>query len=330
MRKWICLIAFCVLTVGLVSWTNDVLVDKNINRYYMLEKELEQKHESYEVQVYGSCHAYTSFDPRYLMEEHGVSCYNMANPGEIIPTTYLRMAQHFKTDVPKVALVEIWGVNPYETYDTTERILGGYLESNIERLPLSLAKLEVISDFETLDMLEENLAIAKYKNRLLSFDLKEVDFNYSLELANETYNADGSYDPYYNEMRIRFENNGFKANPSSPVDDYEAQQAVIGEGESLEVEPVIMKYVDKIIDLCDRYGVNVIFYRSPYRSTANELRKVNYLKTFFQEKQILFFDLEEEITYDYAADFCDYEHLSQYGAYKSTVFLTEQFLEHIQ
>lgn len=95
MKKWISLIVFCVLTVGLVSWINDVLVDKNINRYYMLEK------------------------------EYGVSCYNMANPGEIIPTTYLRMAQRFKTDVPKVALVEIWGVNPYETYDTTERILDG-------------------------------------------------------------------------------------------------------------------------------------------------------------------------------------------------------------
>lgn len=90
-----------------------------------------------------------------------------------------------------------------------------------------------------------------------------------------------------------------------------------------------MKYMDRIIDLCDRYGVEVIFYRSPYRATANELRKVNYLETYFQEKQIPFFDLEKEIEYDYTTDFCDYEHLSQHGALKSTVFLTEQFLEHI-
>lgn len=88
----------------------------------------------------------------------------------------------------------------------------------------------MISDFETLDMLEENLAVAKYKNRLLGFSLTEVDFNYSLERANEIYNSDGSYDPYYNEMRIRFENNGFKRNPSGPVDGYEEKKAKIQPG----------------------------------------------------------------------------------------------------
>lgn len=171
MKKFISTCLFCIVLFFSVHCTNEILIDKSFNRYYMLEYELEQQNESYDIQIFGSCHAYTSFNPAYLADVYGVSAYNMSNPGESIPVTYLRMLDRFQTDPPKAAIVEIWGVNPYETYDTTENILGGYMQSNLELLPLSPEKLEVIRDFDTLDVLSENFPIAKYKNRLASFSL---------------------------------------------------------------------------------------------------------------------------------------------------------------
>ena len=327
-KRLLSAITFFLLAAVLVTGLNDVVMRKQDNRYYILEKELEENNEVYEVQIYGSCHAYTSFNPMLLIEKHDVTCYNLANAGETFPATYLRMLNRFKKDSPKIAVVEIWGVNPYETYISVQDNLGSYLPYNIERLPLTMEKIEVINDFDTLDLLAENFALAKYKDRLLDYSITGADLNYSYELLKSTYDPEGDY-WLYEEMDLRFENNGFKPYITGNVDGYEEMQAKIEYGEAMAVEPDIMKYVEKIIELCEEYEVKPIFYRAPYRSTANELRKVNYLKKYFAEKQIPFFDLEEEIPFEYATDFHDYEHLSETGAQKATEFLCEYIMEYL-
>lgn len=325
MKKIISVVIFCVILVVSMFGLNRVFVDKSLNRYYILSHEID-KIEDIDVQVYGSCHAYTSFDTAYFTETSGVSSYNMSNPGEIIPTTYLRMLERFKKDKPEVALVEVWGVNAYETYDSTEKILGNYLPSNLELIPFSREKREVIQEFETLDMIEDNFAFIKYRERLLEFSLTEVDFNYSFERAEKIYNS-GEWPNYvYDEMENRLENKGFKSNPPVAIKDYPELQARVNDDEVLAVEANLMKYIDKIIELCKKNDVEVIFYRAPYRSTENELRKANYLDKYFADRNISFVDLEKEIEYDYEEDFNDYEHLSKIGAMKSTDYLGEMII----
>lgn len=321
MRKIVSIVTFSILFVTFFSTANEVLVDKSMNRYYMLSKELE-KYKDIDVQIYGSCHAYTSFDTAYFEEQYGVSAYNMANPSEIIPTTYLRMFERFKRDLPEVAVVEIWGVNAYETYIPTEDIMGTYLKSNVENIPISKEKVELIKEFETLNVVEDNFAIVKYKERLTEPSVKAVDFQYSFEKAENTYNSKGD-NGIYNEMKNRFSNNGFKNNTSNPVSDYGVLQANVSDNESLAVERDIMKYIDKIIELCEQKEVELIFYRAPYVSTENELKKANYLKAYFEQRGVPFYDLEKEIEYSYETDFFDYQHLSVWGARKSTDYLGE-------
>ena len=329
MKKIISILVFLILLFISIDVSGEILTEKSLNRYYILEKELEQKNEKYDVQIYGSCHAYTSFNPMYLIENYDISTYNMANPSEIIPITYLRMKEQFETNKPKVALVEVWGINVYETYISTDSILGDYLKNNLERLPLSLDKLEVISDFETVDILEENFPIIRYKDRVLNLSLTEVDFNYSFELLNQTYNIQEEVPWLYNEMVNRFSHNGYKLLGSENHSDYPEKQPSINADEIVNIEEVILKYLDKIIKLCDEKNVELIFYRAPYISTENELKKVNHLKAYLSEKRIPFIDLEKAIKYDYDCDFNDYEHLSESGAEKSTEFLCSYILNMI-
>lgn len=323
MKKILSFFLALILVCSTLPAVGDVLIEKQNNRYYMLQEELDRLDETYEVQVYGSCHAYTSYNPTYMVEKYNVSSYVFATPGEIFPSTYVRMANRFKTDVPKVALVEIWGANPYETYDSTSNILSGYFPACMDMLPFSMEKLEVICDFEELDLFNESIAVVKYKNRLAKGQLKQVDFDH--DYLN-TYGMDWTA----GEMTNRFDNYGYKSNPSVPLRAYDALQAKVEDDECLEVEPNILKYIEKIIDLCDKYEVPVIFYRAPYRSTENELRKANYLERYFAEHNVPFYDLEKLIEFDDKKDFLDYEHLSEVGAQKATDFLNEKVLEYLQ
>lgn len=326
MKKIFIALLFITLLTSTVISSNDIFIDKLNNRYYMLEYELKQKSEKYDVQVYGSCHAYTSFNPMYLINEYDINSYNLSNPSEIIPITYLRMLERFKYDTPQVAIVETWGINLYETYLSTEVILNLYTPINIELLPISFEKLSVINDFEALDAIEENFSIIKYKDRVSDQSLDALDFDYSFQKANNIYNPEGTH-LLYEEMINRFQHNGYKSTTTVTLSDYPEQQANILDTDTLEIESNIMKYIDKIIILCDKYDVELIFYRAPYRSTENELRKINYLSNYLAEQNITFYDLEKEITFDYENDFLDYEHLSQYGAQKTTLFLTEKILQ---
>jgi hypothetical protein len=185
--------------------------------------------------------------------------------------------------------------------------------------------MEVISDFESLGTINENFPAIKYKDRLFDFPLPEVEFNYSFSLCQETYKETIPW--LYEEMDNRFTNNGFKGNDANPLPDYPQQQAKVDWNDVLPVEEDLMKYVNKIIELCKEYDVELIFYRAPYRSTENELRKANWLRKYFEENNVVYADMEYLVTFDYATDFFDYEHLSLTGARKLTERLISFVME---
>lgn len=325
MKRVIRVVLFLIVFALLFNAMNEVFVEKSANRYYMLSKELEDT-KKYDVLIFGSCHAYTSFNPIYFEAEYGIAAYNMANPSEIIPATYLRMSEQIKKRNPKVVLVETWGVNPYETYISSEDIMELYFPLNVENIPYSKEKKEVIDDFETLDYWADNFAVFKYKSRLVEGTLSEIDFDYSFEKAKENYEGETT-GWMYAEMENRFAHNGFLAKIAGNVEDYEQRQNEVPEDDILAIETDIMKYVKKIIALCKEYDVKLMFYRAPYVSTENELRKVNYLEQYLVEQGITFYDMEDEIEYNYTEDFNDYEHLSETGAQKTTEFLGEKIIQ---
>lgn len=333
MKKIISCVIFVMIFLLLLNAATDILTPKSQNRYYILEKYLEEHPEDnlHDVQVFGSCHSYTSFNPIHLEELTGVSAFVYGNAGEIIPTTYVRMVEQFKRHTPKVALVEIWGLNPYETYSSHDRVFGFYITNNLERTKFSLAKQEMIKDFkdkeyEDISFLTMNFPVVNYKDRVLDMSLTDVDFNYSFE-NTKPYSTEYTF----NEMTSRLKNNGYKVNPYVAIEDYpqyqKNYQSRISAAETTEFEPDIVEYIQKIIALCKKNDVELIFYRSPYVSTLNELRKLNHLQQICDENDVLFVDLEAEVQFDYKTDFIDYQHLSEIGANKATEHLMPHIMD---
>ncbi len=328
-KRIVACVLFCALLLALVFKTNGVVLNKVNNRYFILQDFIEKENSNYDVQAFGSCHTYTSFNPTRFKETTGTTSYVFANPGEIIPTTYLRMLERFKVDVPDVALVDIWGLNAYETYSTQDDIFNFYMPVNVETIPFSFEKLEVIRDYNSLDIVTENLAIAKYKDRILNLELNEVDFKYSFPKIVEI-----SEGYVKNEMTLRKNNNGFAAyntkDYTKNLVDYNEKQAKVSEAEKLAYEKDIVKYINKIIDLCEKYDVELVFYRAPYISTENELKKSNWFKDYCKEKDVAYYDLEEEIEFDTKTDFMDYHHLNVAGAEKATDYLAEKISSYLE
>lgn len=337
-KRIVACVIFSALVLALIVGMNDILVYKTYNRYYMLDRAVAQSDETYDVQVYGACHSYTSFEAKYFAETYQASAFDLGGPGEIVPVTWLRMLERFKEDVPKVALVEIWGLNAYDTYTSQAEIFESYMPVNIDQLPLSLEKLEVINDFYSLDILTDNLLIAKYKDRLLDMELKDYDFDYSFENL-----APNTSDYSRTEMTMRLSNNGFCEmpmhldgagkdliyTPYMAIPDYDEKQAKVADHEKLPYEDDIMKYVNKIIALCEKHNVELIFYRAPYTSTENELKKSNWFTDFCKEKGITYVDLEKTVEFDITTDFLDYHHLNRSGAVKATDYLAKLILPHL-
>lgn len=320
MKKILTYILFISLNIFIIYKVTNIVIPKALNRYYILEKYLESVDNKFDVQVYGSCHAYTSFNPTYLKDNYDLEAFVYANPSEIMPVTYLRMLENFKNYKPSVVFVEIWGINPYESYEPTENVLEKYLEPNLERLPLTKEKIEVIKDFNK-NFWEMNIPIMRYKDRLMNNSIYQNDFDYTFEgtLEQSDYYV-------YSEMVYRLSNNGYKIYESNNLSDYPQKQNKVSDDDYMKLENNIEKYIDKIIELCTKYDVKLIFYRAPYISTENELRKLNYLKTKLEKENVTFIDLEKEIEFDYKSDFTDEHHLSTVGANKATKYLTEKFL----
>lgn len=316
---------FLILLFLSIVWVNHVVMDKELNRYYMLKKELTQKNEPFDVEVFGSCHAYTSFNPIQLEEEHGYTAYNLANPSEIIPISYVRMVNQFHKDPPEVAVVEIWGVHPYNTYVDSEDIFESYSPLNVGALPLTREKNQLIQDFDEFDLWNENFPLARYKNRVIDAQLNEYDFHYSFEKMIEKLE---DYSWQHDEMWNRFNHNGSLLYTEEDMQEIETEwDGMDVQGETLEIDEKILGYVDKMIDLCEKKNVKLIFYRAPYHANETERMQANFLENYLAERNIPYYDTEKYIAFDPLVDFRDENHLAESGNRKVTEFLGEKIAE---
>lgn len=313
LKIFICISVCAVILVE----ANAITLPKDRN--YMVSQALkEETKNSLEVIAFGSCHTYTSFNPIQLFQEYGVPSFNYGKPSEIFPGTYLSILEALKTQTPKVILVEIWGINPYNTYLETEETLNYYFTASVGAQKLSKEKIEVVQDYDALGI-GEVFPLVRNKSRIIDGGLTKQDFVFDWSTIQE-----GS------EMDSRINNKGFSAHMRIIEEDGDDwKQIVANRNEEKEkLNSDIKKYLDKILEVCRNKDIDVIFYRAPYASKSEEYMHNNELEDYLKKKNIPYFDLEEYIDFDYQKDFCDSYHLNASGAEKVTSFLGKYLMEH--
>ncbi len=207
-----------------------------------------------------------------------------------------------------------------------------YMAVNVELLPLSKEKIELINDYEYLDIINENFPISKYKDRVLEMEITNVDYAYSFDLValGDSVHPDGYINFIMKEMEVRKNSNGFSRldhkKETKDLHDYSEKQAHVDSSQTLPYEEDMQKYLEKIITLCEDNGVKLVFYRSPYIANENEMKKTNWFANYCRERNIPYYDLEREVEFNYSTDFQDEWHLNELGARKATEYLSSKII----
>lgn len=290
---------FIVLLVLAVFLARNVLRDKNgINRHTLFYEETTPV----DLLVFGSSHAECSYSPLDMYEEYGIMSYNMGNSGERFPMTYYNIADAVERRCPKAIVVDLFMINEelayYRDWDESRTITWQALDS----VRLSKIKLE-----ETYNLFKDKT----FNERLeLFFYLPRYHSRWK-ELTEEDFDMK----PRMNKGAISYENPAMLT-----ITDITYDRTVSNKSKKPFEENV--KYLDKIKELCDSKGIELILVYFPYKMDKGMTAYAQWINEYASKNGCEYIDFNE-FEYDYSKDFFDEGHTNVMGQLKVTKYLGE-------
>ena len=265
-----------------------------------------EKHDSIDVLFVGSSHSFSSFSPMGIWSDTGIASYNLATGSQTIPCSYYLIKEGIRTQHPKVIVLETYGFQYDSDYMSEAR-----LHEVVDNIPFNLTKLEL-----TQNLLSEH------------FDFHEkLEFIFPIIRYHTRWYSLGSKDIKPRKVYLR----GFCLH--NKIQRQEKPELTTETGEIYQNN---LEYFDKIIDLCEKNGIELVLCQAPmgeserYKSIC---QKTNTLKQYAEDREIRFVDFEllrEEIELDYAMDFKNETHLNIIGAAKTTKYMGNYLRENFQ
>lgn len=207
-----------------------------------------------DVMILGNSHAYTGLLPKELSCATGENCFLIASQGNKITDGYYMLREALARTTPKVLVVETYMIVPHQQL----RLKGGDLSDQIK-------------SFEARRNLWQKIASAP-----ALFSVDNIPYAWSRTLRNHSYLFDNPELLRYNlrhpkapEYRdrlylgryVRF-TEGLSART---LHEYDEKGAPV-DGAGMVIDEDCRKAVGKILDLCDRKGVKVLFLTLPMYS----------------------------------------------------------------
>ena len=309
-RNLISVIGFLICFFSLLSYTTLLVFPKNI-RLGNLKKAFtfyKQPKNTIDVLFLGASTIENGISPLIMWEEFGFTSFNRATAGQWPITTYYLLLESLQYQNPKVVVID--RDNPirsslYHTNVNSTKKAVDPLRFSIIKLRLIL---EIVNHFENETMISYLFPLIRYHDRWK--DINKSDFLFD------------RYDPYYGQYVV------FHKRRSKIPDDF--MEPV---DEVLIPDDGVLLYHQKIIDLCDRQGIDLIYLDMPrikkstytrYLATkkiadANNLIYINYALP----------ELFEDVGFDIEKDFQNLNHLNMSGSIKVTrhfgSYLNDQF-----
>lgn len=254
--------------------------------------------EEYDVWFMGTSHIYYAIHPMELWNQYGIRAYDLAAPSSQMPQTYWTMMCALQYSQPKVIVLDTYKLH-IDTKHQRDRVP----HSGMDSIPFSITKMKGICDiFETWEERFEYLCkFSIYHNRWE--ELKESDFNVSCSITKGA----------------RFKN--------KMIDRSDYQR--IPKEDMSNTDTVGFLYLRKIIEECQRRGIELILIDLPFCSDKEQQRAINAVPKIAEEYSITFLNLAyEEGLVDYGVDFGDESHVNLLGAKKLTQYIGDYLSEH--
>lgn len=257
---------------------------------------------SIDVLCMGSSHMWRGYDPITAYREYGIASYNFGCYYQKINTTLLFLQDAFRTQSPKLVVIDTFYCNRLKSDDTFD----GELYST-KKISFSADKLRYLHDCFGNDF-------EKYLNYFVPLTAFHGNWTSLFAKPNGSDASDI-------ELRDTF---GFasseRTTPSHLPADTVAEQLSLG----AEAEEILRR----IITLCRANGAEPVFITIPYEEA---FAYSDAMRAFSELNDCAYLDLFEhieEIGLDTETDFSDTSHLNSSGAEKIASFLGKYLSEH--
>lgn len=257
--------------------------------------------DSQDVIVYGSSHAWKGCDTLRMKKKYGLNAYNYANNWQLFNTTLLFLQDSFRTQHPKVVLIETIKVDQMR---------------NDNDLNGEIYYTRAISDFEgKREYLAECFGdkIGNYVSYYFPIALFHDNWD---QITEENYKES---DPESWE-KARGYNGSDSAEPQELPDPWRVRQKKLPK-ESLKI-------LDKMVALCKENGTEIIFFTVPCVAKNNY---ADAIADYAEENGCVYLNLMtamDEMGMDPSTDMQDGDHLNNSGAAKVADYLGSYIKEH--
>lgn len=209
----------------------------------------------------GSSNAYEDINPLVLWKQKKITSYVLGSGSQKVWTSYYYLQEALKYQKPKVVLLELYGLKMnYINNDAMNRKVFDYMKLSKEKLD----SIDSSIDINAESKMSYIFTIMRYHDRWQ--DLTQKDFTYPLGNKNFIYKGH-----WIHFNTVKTDTMNFYAK----TDEY-------------NIDPKVMKYLDKIVDLCKQENIELMFFKSP----RSDWYEADYLtaKRYAEKQNIPYID----------------------------------------
>ena len=302
----------CVVTIGLIMLGINKLnvllrptnTDTMFSRIYAFDDLPEN---SIEVMIYGSSHAMKGIKAMDMYEQYGIGAFNYGTNWEHINTTKLFILDSFKSQTPKLAVIETYlAAAVLEDVDMNGEIFyTTYMGHSEERT--SFLKQCFGNDLER--WLSYYMPLSAFHENWVNLDkssFQPVDRNSKADSIKKVINNMG-FSPSNQVTKIDM--------PKTNVKQKKLGKSALSE-------------LDDIVEICKEKGSQILFVTVPYQKGFAYSDAMRAYAEKNGADYLNLFDYLDEIDIDPKTDFKDSGHLNTAGATKVTAFLSSYINQH--
>ena len=264
-----------------------------------------------DVAIVGSSHVNNGYIPNILWENNNLSACNVYSWSQPMWTSYHYIKETLKTQSPEIIVLEMYGMMYGHSYIQPQEIdKTNY--ANSFNIDLGLNYLQLIKTAEQVGIelrpYENFLNLPRYHTRWKTLNSKML-----------TYNPHKDRD-FLKGYGLTFASDSNLQNPNIKTD-------VVYQPYEFSVE-----YLEKIVQLCEKENIQLIFTMTPYVYSEREVEIYNWIDIYSKEHNIPFLNYNgddgQRIGVDFSTDLSNMGHSNYFGAVKITEDLSRLLKEY--
>lgn len=230
---------------------------------------------SVDILYLGNCHAYSTFMPTLIENKTGKNGFVYGGSSQDVKMTYFYLREALKTQSPEYVVMETFPITIYDSYVSLDTIYA-YASYNFTDLPFNFDRLLYAFQYNR----DRYAAEAEYDPipvsrtslfTTLPFFHQNWENIQGLE-RNTVVSMDNGYTTYH------------LVDPLSHPEDI---LTLVQTDDRMDIDPTSLLYLNKIIDLTQSRGMQLILVTVPYTSmTEREAARYNTLADIAEERSI--------------------------------------------